>query len=208
MTQNNNNNEEYTPIAKMKESLALNNKFNSDGNNDPIFDGYNNEEDEKLEKDGIKLYQVNATKGSDQISIMHMGIALKVPQIMIQEFEYNGATKCKIFSCIYSEDLLKLNNTEYDIINLIIYKNKNAVGDASFVTWGCINASFVPKRHNSATLSTKENKKLIKGRFRFTYYGKDEQGGEKKIVLKECKKFPGKKMIIQNMIELLPSILE
>ena len=135
-----------------------------------------------LETNNVKMYQVQASKDSNTVHVIHVGNTSVLSEVLINKFDLDENTSCVITSCVHD-----IVSDQMDMIRLYIYKKNELVGHISMTFNG-----------KDVKPSTIDDKIPNIGCFKYVYHFKN-----KCVVLHEIDKFPGNNMMINNMIEQL-----
>ncbi len=155
-------------------------------------------EGKKEQPELINIYQVQGEQNSELCTIMKVGVAEKdkVPYVLIKTVDLSAKIRCMLVSCFYTEDSLKSsivnNNLRATLVELVINSNTGT----NVVPIAYIKFNFVSE--SELKTSTKTSIHKLNGSYTITLHY-----GTKYLVLKKFDKYPGKKKMIDNMLEFL-----
>lgn len=141
----------------------------------------------------ISIYQIQGQLNTQFAKIMIVGVAEKLPYVLIKSFDISTKTKCLLLSFFYTDDDIKrsVDNKIYrlTLIELVINKNTGQ----NFIPIGSIRFNFNTDQDVSNLIN-----KNIKG-----YYSITLHYDNKYIILKELEKYPGNTGMIDSLLEQL-----
>jgi len=156
-------------------------------------------------KDMKQIYQIQAQKGNTYVNIMHVGNFTETPSISIQQFNRKKLKFKVIANCFSLEEIDKIDNCKLDMITAyIMTKSDKILGTISSVFYTFIHRH--EKQPLNKYLSTESNLKNVPGFFAVVLEYvilENSQHIKKSLLLERFTEFPGKTMIIHNVMKYL-----
>jgi len=164
--------------------------------NDSNYDGSREKE---LKDNKKKVYQIQPTKGSNEVNIMIVGNLIEQSDVFVNKFDLNKFIECVIVSCLYNKEKIQddYESNEYNILKILVNQKINE----KRIKIGTMVINFMAEEKNVEILEMLKNEKdvlKLKGKFSLDYYYKTS-----KLKLKEYDTFIGKIDIMSEMMYYL-----
>mgnify|MGYP000976297361 CR=1 FL=1 len=147
--------------------------------------------DEKLDKNGIVLYQVQPQPGKNSIMVVPAGIFSEQIDISLNNFNYEGY-ECVIVNTLHTKDQI-FGDGVYSIMKVIISDKSTSLIQTKQI--GNIVYNFKP--HSDIKI---EIDKELSGSFYITYHSANMN---KHITLKKINQYKDKNSMLEELIEYL-----